>query len=772
MKITLALLAAATLAAQDGFVLVKGGPVRGGAHRVDSFEILDHPITNAEYKEFVDATGYKPPPHWVRGKGEDQLPVTFVNRWDAQAYLRWRSAKEDRIYRLPTQLEFELAARGGADNGAKYPWGDEPPAGKANYDADGTRTLGAWRRHVQPVKSYAPNALGLYDMAGNVWQMVNVNTDLETNRFVYRVTDPVERESSIAGGSWARGEYYLRCGVFGGAGPGIRHPDIGFRPVRAPLGAQHFRELPRGLVALPVAGGVFLSWQFFEKPETGYHLYRATRRDAAGERITQTPVTRSTTFTDLNPPPGRRLYYRVRSVADRGEGPPSEWAGIEPGAAPTSLVMQVEPAMKQGGFTPVFGDLNGDMRLDVVLRLDNGIKEMSRDAGVPVELEAFTHYGRSLWRRPLVSHAKCYGNANNVPVVVWDMDGDGKAEVIAAVEEAGVLHLAILDGMTGDVKRKTPWTPMATDFAKSSTRVHAAIAYLNGRMPAIVTQTGLYENEIFDAYDAELKKIWQYRSDAETSGSGSHHIDIADVDGDGRDEVFNGTTLLNYDGTMRWSIYRMHPDIVAIKHILPGSKERQVFFAVETSTHAGAYLVEARTGRMLWKVNREDDPRWTHAHTGWVADIWDGSPGMEMLTNRDGHEAKDLVLFAADGKVLMNPFPQGWRPVNWTGANTRELLSSDGKRLGRFDGKFVVAIPGAPNEGSGNCQMVADLVGDYRDEVVCTGTTREGRPALFVYTNTEPAPRREVLRQANREYRLWLARNLGGGYGSYFEWEP
>ncbi len=774
MKAALALAFGAVFAlqAQDGFVLVKGGAVRGGAHRVDAFEILDHPVTNAEYKEFVDSTGHPAPPHWIRGKGEDQLPVTFVNRWDAAAYLRWRGAKEQRVYRLPTQLEFELAARGGVDGRAKYPWGDEPPAGRANFDETGTRSLGAWRRHVQPVKSYQPNALGLYDMAGNVWQMVDVNTDLETNRFVYRVVDPIERESSIAGGSWARGEYYLRCGVFGGAGPGIRHPDIGFRPVRAPLGAQHFREIPRALVALPAANGVLLSWQFFDRPETGYHVYRATRRDAAGDRLTREPVRQGTAYLDENPPRGRRLYYRVRGVVDGVEGPPSEWAGIDPGGAATGLAMKIEPSVERGGFTPVFGDLNGDQRLDVVLRLDNGIREMSRDPGVPVEVEAFTHYGRSLWRRPLVSHARCYGNANNVPVVVWDLDGDGKSEVIASLEEAGRLYLAILDGMTGEVRRKTPWTPMATDFAKSSTRIHMAIAYLNGRTPAIVTQTGLYENEILDAYDADLKKIWQFRSEAETSGSGSHHIDIADVDGDGRDEVFNGTTLLNYDGSMRWSIYRMHPDIVAIKHIVPGSKERQVFFAVETSTHAGAYLVEARTGRVLWKVNREDDPRWTHAHTGWVADIWEGSPGMEMLTNRDGHEAKDLVLFAADGTVLANPFPQGWRPVNWTGGATRELISADGKRLGRFDGKNVVPVLGMPNEGNGACSMVADLVGDYRDELICTGTTAQGRPALFVYTNTAPPARREMRRQENREYRLWIARNQGGGYGSYFEWEP
>jgi hypothetical protein len=63
--------------------------------------------------------------------------------------------------------------------------------------------------------------------------------------------------------------------------------------------------------------------------------------------------------------------------------------------------------------------------------------------------------------------------------------------------------------------------------------------------------------------------------------------------------------------------------------------------------------------------------------------------------------------------------------------------------------------------------MTADLAGDFRDEVVCVS---EGK--VMVFTNIDPVDRREITRTASREYRLWLARNLGGGYGSYFEWEP
>jgi rhamnogalacturonan endolyase len=312
---------------------------------------------------------------------------------------------------------------------------------------------------------------------------------------------------------------------------------------------------------------------------------------------------------------------------------------------------------------------------------------------------------------------------------------------------------------------------MLTDFAKSSTRIQMCIAYLDGKRPAIVTQTGLYENEVFTAFDADLNKLWEFRSTAETNGSGAHYITAVDVDGDGRDEVFDGTTCLTPDGTLRWSIYRAHPDVVQVYDFLPERPGLEVFYAVETSTHAGAYLVDARTGKIIWKINREDDPRWTHAHTGWAADIWAGSAGLELYTNRDGHLVKDTVLLSSAGKLLLEPFPTGFKPVEWDGDATRELISQDGRSVGKFDGRSVAPLAGAaPNEmEKGSCVTVADLAGDFRDEVVIVGPTDEGGTGVFVYTSTAPLQTRMMTRTAERAYRLWLARNLTGGYWSHFE---
>lgn len=746
--------------------------IRGDGNVLD-FEIADAPVTNAEYAGFIAAASHPAPLHWENGRpprGFENHPVIFVNRYDVEKYLAWRTAREGRIYRLPTPAEFEYAARAGRP-GVLYPWGNEPPSSQANFDPGASRPFPAWREHLKPVRSCPPNPWGLYDMAGNVWQMVHTDHDPAIQRWIFRLHQPYEKESTVMGGSWARSAAYLKIGVRGGAGgAGIRHPDLGFRLVREPQGAAHSRRRPRRLAAVRTQRGIFVSWQLLPgEDRSGFHVYRSRRRDMAGQRLTRQPLLDRTSFLDAAPPEGR-LYYRVRAVGEDGrEGPPSEWAAELPESSGLPAAAVFQPGIRQGQATPVFGDLNGDGLPDAVFRLDNLIQENRPNPGLPVELEAFTSFGRQLWRRPMIGFDACFGNANNAPFLVYDFDGDGRAEVAARIEEDGQAWLAILDGMTGRTLRRTPWPEMFTDKAGTSTRIHMAVAYLDGRTPSLVTQTGLYENELFHAWSAGLKLLWKYESTGPTSGSGSHHIDIADLDGDGRDEVFDGTTVLNPDGSLRWSLYRLHPDIVAIKRIL-GQPQRQVFYAVESTTHAGVYVVDAATGRLHWKRNREDDPRWSHAHTGWAADIWEDSPGYELLSNTDGHAMKDTILFSSEGRELLRPVPGAWRPVNWLGRRVRELISSDASQIVRFDGRSFTAAAEPPAPG---CRVLAtaDLWGDYRDEIVCSKTLN-GRWTLLVLTNTADPPGRAVTRTASREYRLWLARNLGAGYGSCFEWEP
>ena len=168
-------------------------------HRVylDAYEIAAHPVTVGQYGRFVQETGYRVPaiyeiPMIVAGGGRDREqafrgiadpyawaeegpprerldhPVTLVRWEDATAYCGWLSSLTGRLVRLPTEAEWERAARG-PDGAGPYPWGSELEPARANYLCQPARRDGAG---TTPVTRFAPNGFGLHDLIGNVWEWV------------------------------------------------------------------------------------------------------------------------------------------------------------------------------------------------------------------------------------------------------------------------------------------------------------------------------------------------------------------------------------------------------------------------------------------------------------------------------------------------------------------------------------------------------------------------------------------------------------------------
>lgn len=141
------------------------------AHTVylDAFYMDQYPVTIERYREFLNATDYRKP-DWDKVAGyfpiKELSPMICVSWHDAMAYAKWAGT------RLPTEAEWEKAARGGL-TGKKYPWGNSIDETKANYNNNvwNGRVKGEGRHGTTtPVGSYPPNGYGLYDMAGNVWE--------------------------------------------------------------------------------------------------------------------------------------------------------------------------------------------------------------------------------------------------------------------------------------------------------------------------------------------------------------------------------------------------------------------------------------------------------------------------------------------------------------------------------------------------------------------------------------------------------------------------
>lgn len=196
---------------------------------LDAFEISVHEITFAEYDQFTEDTG-RAPRHDL-GFGRDTRPVVDVNWFDAVEYASWLNKKTGHHYRLPTDAEWEYAAKADASVGDKYSWGSNYEINYANCQDCGS----PWDASMTaPVGSFHPNGFGLHDIHGNVWEWTS---DCYYSDGAKTITDPGSGASHcemgvVRGGSWdvesEKLVFWIRS-PYWSAKPTA---DIGFRLVR------------------------------------------------------------------------------------------------------------------------------------------------------------------------------------------------------------------------------------------------------------------------------------------------------------------------------------------------------------------------------------------------------------------------------------------------------------------------------------------------------------------------------------------------------------
>lgn len=190
---------------------------------VDAFELAIYPVTRAQYQAFITATRHPEPRDWyAAGLQPSDYPVVGVSWDDAQAYCAWRGNA-----RLPTEAEWERAARGGVE-GQRYPWGDDIPAW---IPGNGRGPLTSpW-----PVTLGAPNGFGLFGIAANVHEWC-ADWHLRDYYAISPAQNPrgpeTGRRRASRGGSWRHAVTLSRTAARSRLDPSFRYTDYGFRVAR------------------------------------------------------------------------------------------------------------------------------------------------------------------------------------------------------------------------------------------------------------------------------------------------------------------------------------------------------------------------------------------------------------------------------------------------------------------------------------------------------------------------------------------------------------
>jgi formylglycine-generating enzyme len=199
-------------------------------HRVwvDGFLLGVFPVRNRDYGSFLAAAGHPPPPFWNHPDfSHPEQPVAAVSWFEAVKYCDWLSRVSGKRYRLPTEAEWERAARGGRE-GALYTWGDEPPHEHAEY----VRRWGGTVPATLPVSGGPPNPWGLYELGENVheWCEDWFQKDYYTASPEKNPRGPATGERRASrGGSWRHQIKVSRCAARSSIPPHFQYADYGFR---------------------------------------------------------------------------------------------------------------------------------------------------------------------------------------------------------------------------------------------------------------------------------------------------------------------------------------------------------------------------------------------------------------------------------------------------------------------------------------------------------------------------------------------------------------
>jgi hypothetical protein len=569
-------------------------------------------------------------------------------------------------------------------------------------------------------------------------------------------------------------------------------------PLSSGTGFAAVENLDRGVVAVVQDGGIFVGWRMLgyeydrDAPERiTYSVYR--------DGVSIASVADSTNFLDAGGSPDSS--YAVSVVIDGIEGL------LSPAVAPWAENFLRVPLEAPGGsyiaHDSSLGDVDGDGKYEVILLWQPDDAKDNSQAGVTgnVFIDALQLDGTRLWRIDLGPNLRAGEHYNQF--IVIDADGDGRAELglktapgtrdgtgqflsqgPAQGDDDGAVfrnadgyvlsgpeYFTVFDGLTGRELDTAEYhvprgqvNAWGDNYGNRVDRFLAAGAYVDASgLPSFVMARGYYTRSTLGAWsfrDGQLSLDWVFDSDETPrdangqpfTGQGAHSLSVANVDADPEQEIIYGEMTVDHDGSGKCSTGIGHGDSLHVSDFVLDRPGLEAFKPAEDTSKPYYTLHDPNDCTIL----QQSDQTGTDVGRGVAGDVFAGNPGAEFWAS-----AGVGLTSATTGERLGGPQPASINFLIWWDADeTREL--EDGTSITKVgtNGALLSCADCQSNNGSKSAPtLVADLIGDWREEVIWR---ERDNSALRVYTTTDLTTRRIYTLMHDPQYRSAISwQNVG-----------